>query len=512
MKNPTLLAFLFLALCALNLKTKAADVSDLDYINNGLYVTILSCDSNASGELIIPEKIEGKQVAIIGDDAFANSKLTSVTLPAKLVKLGARSFISSFQLTSIVLNNNLETIAIGAFSGCTSLKKIEIPDSVTFLGESVFSGCSSMENLLIGNGITEIRQNCFANSGIRNLSLGKNVTSIGSRAFYGNSLLENVSFNKGLQSIGDLAFSSCSNLKEVNLPDSLTGIGYSCFKECKNLTNVNVGNTSGINQYTFENCSKLSVVTLGERVSYFGRRAFGGCVRLGQIIYNREVAPKSFAVDDTAFEGVNGAAVLIRPDAITIDKNPNNWGAWGNTWMGFPVFINAPVADSDNDGVIDEDDAFPNDPNETVDSDGDGVGDNADAFPNYKGEIADSDGDGIGDNAQSAFDLTAQINSLQFTINQLDTQIKNLDNQIAVKNNQIESLEATVRQNLSLDDIQDLRIGSVILTTDVEKNRATLKIKIEESSDLKTWTLKNTITKYYPIPEGKGFYRFALDK
>ena len=34
-----------------------------------------------------------------------------------------------------------------------------------------------------------------------------------------------------------------------------------------------------------------------------------------------------------------------------------------------------PVLDSDNDGVPDNEDAFPNDPNESVDSDGDGIGD-----------------------------------------------------------------------------------------------------------------------------------------
>ena len=38
--------------------------------------------------------------------------------------------------------------------------------------------------------------------------------------------------------------------------------------------------------------------------------------------------------------------------------------------------------DSDGDGVIDTDDAFPNDPSETLDSDGDGVGDNTDYAPN----------------------------------------------------------------------------------------------------------------------------------
>ena len=81
--------------------------------------------------------------------------------------------------------------------------------------------------------------------------------------------------------------------------------------------------------------------------------------------------------------------------------------------------------DSDGDGVGDNGDAFPNDPDRDVrtpmvtawattptlfpngsrpkpsDSDGDGVGDNADAFPNDPAESADSDGDGVGDNADA---------------------------------------------------------------------------------------------------------------
>jgi len=69
-------------------------------------------------------------------------------------------------------------------------------------------------------------------------------------------------------------------------------------------------------------------------------------------------------------------------------------------------------SDKDGDGVIDSEDAFPDDPNEWKDTDGDGIGDNADqdrdgdghnndvdAFPIDPKEWKDSDGDGIGDNA-----------------------------------------------------------------------------------------------------------------
>jgi len=59
------------------------------------------------------------------------------------------------------------------------------------------------------------------------------------------------------------------------------------------------------------------------------------------------------------------------------------------------------AVDTDGDGVTDDQDAFPNDVNESQDSDGDGVGDNADAFPNNASETLDTDGDGLGDNADA---------------------------------------------------------------------------------------------------------------
>jgi Ca2+-binding EF-hand superfamily protein len=60
--------------------------------------------------------------------------------------------------------------------------------------------------------------------------------------------------------------------------------------------------------------------------------------------------------------------------------------------------------DYDNDGVDNEDDAFPYDPSETMDTDGDGWGDNTDAFPNDATEWLDTDGDGVGDNADTDYD------------------------------------------------------------------------------------------------------------
>ncbi len=109
------------------------------------------------------------------------------------------------------------------------------------------------------------------------------------------------------------------------------------------------------------------------------------------------------------FTGVQGmywlsTSVVGQPlNAYNIDMT---WGMSGqriktNTlWNNYrwPVRSASGLPDSDGDGVPDNADTFPNDPNEWVDTDGDGVGDNGDAFPNNPAEWLDTDGDGMGDN------------------------------------------------------------------------------------------------------------------
>ena len=62
---------------------------------------------------------------------------------------------------------------------------------------------------------------------------------------------------------------------------------------------------------------------------------------------------------------------------------------------------NACDDDDDNDGLVDDADAFPLDATEHADSDGDGVGNNADAFPFDATETIDTDSDSIGNNADT---------------------------------------------------------------------------------------------------------------
>ena len=83
-----------------------------------------------------------------------------------------------------------------------------------------------------------------------------------------------------------------------------------------------------------------------------------------------------------------------------VKVTPHDGNEFGNTVQGVDSADIVDI-DSDGDGTLDGNDAFPNDASEDTDSDGDGVGDNADAFPNDASETLDTDMDGVGDNADA---------------------------------------------------------------------------------------------------------------
>jgi len=99
----------------------------------------------------------------------------------------------------------------------------------------------------------------------------------------------------------------------------------------------------------------------------------------------------TFSADWTPQSTSLGARVI---NAVSTDVNGSTTTESINI-----IVTDSSLADTDGDHIPDINDAFPNDPNESVDTDGDGVGDNGDVFPEDAGESADTDGDGVGNNA-----------------------------------------------------------------------------------------------------------------
>jgi hypothetical protein len=92
------------------------------------------------------------------------------------------------------------------------------------------------------------------------------------------------------------------------------------------------------------------------------------------------------------------------------------------------------------------------------------------------------------------------------TITTLVAQLAQKDAQIAEKNAQIVELE----KRPSLEDIQETRAGSVVLTP-TGNGTVILRMMIEKSSDLSVWeNSEESIEVELPLAEGKKFLRFAL--
>ena len=89
-----------------------------------------------SGITSLNELILGNNVTTIGNAAFFDNQLTSVTIPNSVTTIGNDAF-SNNQLTSVTIPNSVTTIGINAFFD-NQLTSVTIPNSVTTIGNAAF--------------------------------------------------------------------------------------------------------------------------------------------------------------------------------------------------------------------------------------------------------------------------------------------------------------------------------------------------------------------------------------
>ena len=158
------------------------------------------------------------------------------------------------------------------------------------------------------------------------------------------------------------------------------------------------------NHYTYTLDPINNSITLNGKGAYLG---------IPKAINGNELSSPSNAPNSVTY-----LIESISPENLVVDIQIDN------AWWRFN-FIKEVDVDQDNDGVADELDAFPLDPNESVDTDNDGVGNNADtdddgdgvadsqdAFPLDNSESLDTDNNGIGNNADTDDDADGVADSV----------------------------------------------------------------------------------------------------
>ena len=99
------------------INSPAASLSDLSYalINNESAIRILGCDKAASGDLEIPEQINGLTVTELNVGVFANCEnLTNINVSASVAVIPHNAFRSCTRLESVHLAEGVESIGINA--------------------------------------------------------------------------------------------------------------------------------------------------------------------------------------------------------------------------------------------------------------------------------------------------------------------------------------------------------------------------------------------------------------
>mgnify|MGYP002298868993 CR=1 FL=1 len=159
--------------------------------------------------VILPLNLEA-----IPDNAFYQSKITSIDIPSSVVSIGVSAFEKCMSLAgNLILPNGLQSIGNNAFSNCQKLTgDLNIPNSVINLESNAFSYCK-FTALTLGTGITTIPRRCFlwGQNFTGNLIIPDQIKIIEEEAFSQCTFNGYLTLGSELQSIGHLAFSGYSS-------------------------------------------------------------------------------------------------------------------------------------------------------------------------------------------------------------------------------------------------------------------------------------------------------------
>ena len=131
-------------------------------INNGSAYEVNKYIGNDS-VVNIPDKYNGFQIISVGEYAFVDTSISSVTLGKNVTEVKNGAFINVTTLTSAVLNDTLTDIGSLAFAGCTGLTELTIPASVSTIADDAFTNC---DDLVI---------KCYTNSAAHQYAVSKNI-------------------------------------------------------------------------------------------------------------------------------------------------------------------------------------------------------------------------------------------------------------------------------------------------------------------------------------------------
>lgn len=141
------------------------DTTGENWYGGGLYIGnwLVSVSESVSGEFAVKE---GTEYIVDSSERLiplsALRKITSVTLPSSLRRIGDNAFSSLSKITSVLLPAGLESIGENAFSGCVGLASVNLGDcaSLREIGDAALMQCAFRE-ITVPAGVERMGYNVF---------------------------------------------------------------------------------------------------------------------------------------------------------------------------------------------------------------------------------------------------------------------------------------------------------------------------------------------------------------
>lgn len=220
----------------------------------------------------IPSEINGTPVTTIGNAAFRDSSVTSVTIPANVTEIGSNAFAGCTNLTSVNYEGDWSNLTIQSGNPA-------VEDAVN---AQLFDFAFTPDNTAV---IVIRYEGTAADVTIPSRYKGKPVTMIDHAAFH-NSAVTSVTIPDSVTSIPDSAFGFCSQLTNISIPNSVTYIGFSAFNSCTSLKSITLPSSlSTIQSEAFYNCGNLETIRIPVSVTSIGNYAFDVCPSLMTVTY-----------------------------------------------------------------------------------------------------------------------------------------------------------------------------------------------------------------------------------